>query len=112
MRPASDDPYAVLGVTPRATAAQLRQAYRALVRRHHPDLCPPGAGHDQTLEDVMHAYEVLGDPVRRADHDRRHTASAPPPRARAFSGRAARDGFIGTPPIQAGPIHWVPWPDE
>ncbi len=35
--PADDNPWAVLGVTPGADAATLRQAYHALVRKYHPD---------------------------------------------------------------------------
>jgi DnaJ like chaperone protein len=35
--PAQDDPWAILGVSPGADAAELRSAYHALVRQYHPD---------------------------------------------------------------------------
>jgi len=37
MARSASDPYAVLGVKPGASAAEIKAAYRALVKRHHPD---------------------------------------------------------------------------
>ena len=37
------DPYAVLGVAPEADAGAIREAYRRLAKRHHPDLNPGDA---------------------------------------------------------------------
>jgi curved DNA-binding protein CbpA len=69
--PDHHDPYDVLGVSPTATAIEITRAYRRLVRRLHPDTRPerPGAGRE--LAEVLAAYELLGDPARRAEHDRR-----------------------------------------
>ncbi len=35
------DPFSVLGVSPTASAEQVRAAYRGLVKRHHPDVAAP-----------------------------------------------------------------------
>jgi curved DNA-binding protein CbpA len=76
------DPYAVLGVAPDATAAELDQAFRALVRRHHPDTRPgdaaTGAFDDRRLREVIAAYAVLRDPATRLAYDRGRRAERIP----------------------------------
>ncbi|MEB3104200.1 MAG: J domain-containing protein [Cyanobacteriota bacterium] len=80
------DPYQVLGVSPTASAAELKAAFRALVKQHHPD----AGGDPQRILELNAAWEVLGDAQRRADHDRRHPVAA----ARsAAAGRAARSAM-------------------
>jgi len=84
----SRDPYAVLGVAVTATAAEIKAAYRALVKQHHPD----AGGDDQMILALNAAWEVLGDGERRAAHDRQHAASARPGvRQTARAARAASD---------------------
>ena len=62
---AAADPYRVLGVSPAATAAEIKAAYRALVKQHHPD----AGGDDRTILALNAAWEVLGDADRRRRHD-------------------------------------------
>jgi len=69
------DPYEVLGVPPGATADEVRRAYLALARRHHPDAHAEGgpgprAAAERRMQEVNAAWAVLGDPTRRAAHDR------------------------------------------
>jgi len=59
------DPYAVLGVSPLATEAQIKAAYRALVKLHHPD----AGGDDQRILALNAAWEVLRDGPRRRRYD-------------------------------------------
>jgi molecular chaperone DnaJ len=61
------DPYRVLGVLPQASSAEIKAAYRALVKQHHPD----AGGDATTILALNAAWEVLGDPERRADFDQR-----------------------------------------
>jgi hypothetical protein len=70
------DLYAVLGVVASADAAALKSAHRAAVRRTHPD----AGGDPGEFQQIQHAFEVLSDPVRRADYDRalRQVPPAPP----------------------------------
>ena len=84
----SRDPYAVLGVASTASTAEIKAAYRALVKQHHPD----AGGDDQMILALNAAWEVLGDGERRAAHDRQHAASPPPSmRQTARAARAASD---------------------
>ncbi len=60
--------YRVLGVEPSATQSQVRDAYRVLARRLHPDVCDePDAA--ERFARVAEAYEVLGDASRRRAYD-------------------------------------------
>jgi molecular chaperone DnaJ len=65
------DHYAVLGVAPEADAAEIRAAYVRLMRLHHPDHRLGDAAAEEYARRLNAAYEVLGDPARRAAHDRR-----------------------------------------
>ena len=59
------DYYADLGVLPSATEAEIKAAYRTLVREHHPDR----QGDPIKFRAVAEAYEVLGDPVKRQAYE-------------------------------------------
>jgi molecular chaperone DnaJ len=61
--------YHTLNVTPTATQAEIRQAYRRLVKLFHPDSHLETANHEQIIE-INAAYEVLGDPEQRQSYDR------------------------------------------
>jgi molecular chaperone DnaJ len=68
--------YETLGISPAATQAEVKQAYRRLVKQFHPDKHPQTAGdqHDQMAR-INAAYEVLGDPQHRRHYDRQRTHS-------------------------------------
>ncbi len=78
--------YQVLGLDRHATDAQVRDAYRALAKRHHPDVSGTGSN-DAVFKAVALAYEVLSDPKSRAKYDAQldvddcASATAPPGRA-------------------------------
>ena len=64
----SFDPYRLLGVAPNATVEQVRQTYRKLARKFHPDINPdPGAA--EQFKEMGHAFAVLSDATKRALFD-------------------------------------------
>ncbi len=63
MRMPVADLYAVLGVSPAATMAELRRAYRLLALQHHPDRAGPASGH--RFAEIAEAYRMLSDPTAR-----------------------------------------------
>ena len=63
------DYYDVLGVPRTASAEEIQQAFRKLVRRHHPDINKdPGA--EERFKEINDAYSVLSDPKTRQRYDR------------------------------------------
>jgi molecular chaperone DnaJ len=96
----SPDPYQVLGVNPQASHGEIKAAYRALVKQHHPD----AGGDAAAMLAVNAAWEVLGDrqqrhrldQVRRREAPRRDSsgagkASAAAPAPSATRAAAASD---------------------
>lgn len=61
------DPYATLHVTPDADEAVITAAYRALARRHHPDLA--GEAATAAMAALNQAWELIGKPEARAAYD-------------------------------------------
>lgn len=64
------DHYQTLGVHPSASAQEIRAAYLALIKRHHPDAQQHSKGQeDARVRELNVAYAALRDPAKRAEHD-------------------------------------------
>ena len=63
------DLYAALGVARDATPEVIRKAYRALAKKHHPDLNPGDAAAEATFKDIQRANEILSNPEKRRQYD-------------------------------------------
>jgi curved DNA-binding protein len=63
------DYYEILGVKRDATEDQIRQAFRKLARKHHPDLNPGDKGAEERFKELNEANEVLSDPEKRKRYD-------------------------------------------
>ncbi|MGD0197548.1 MAG: molecular chaperone DnaJ [Solirubrobacteraceae bacterium] len=67
---ATKDPYSVLGVDRKASAAEIKKAYRKLARQYHPDRNPGDAKAEARFKEIGEANDLLSDPEKRAAHDR------------------------------------------
>ncbi len=69
-RPMSSDPYAALGLTKAATAAEIKKAYRRIAKESHPDLNPGDSTAEARFKAASAAYDLLKDPDTRARFDK------------------------------------------
>ena len=67
---AKQDYYELLGVSKSADDAELKKAYRRLAMKYHPDRNPGDTAAEEKFKDAKEAFEVLGDPQKRAAYDR------------------------------------------
>ena len=63
------DYYKILGVDQKATEKEIKNAYRKLARKHHPDLHPNDKDAKAKFQQINEANEVLSDPVKRKKYD-------------------------------------------
>lgn len=64
------DPYITLGVKKDATQDEIQKAYRRLAKKLHPDLNPGNKTAEEKFKEISAAYDLLGDPEKRARFDR------------------------------------------
>ncbi len=64
------DYYQVLGIPKTATEKEIKDAYRKLARKHHPDLNPNDAEANKKFQQLNEANEVLSDPEKRKKYDK------------------------------------------
>jgi curved DNA-binding protein CbpA len=119
------DPYEALGLGTDASTADISRAYRRLARALHPDSRPGDASAADRFRVVSAAYELLSDPVRRTDWDRRHLRQATSlgrPLGRSVASQGSAGPWIwplsptkASPPhpaLWAGPVRVEPTPGE
>ena len=66
---AGKDYYSVLGVGRSATEKEIKQAYRRLARKYHPDVNPGDKSAEAKFKEINEAHEVLSDPEKRKKYD-------------------------------------------
>ncbi len=67
---AAKDFYGILGVGKKATADEIKAAYRKLARKYHPDLNPGDKTSEEKFKEINEAYAVLSDPKKKEQYDR------------------------------------------
>ena len=63
------DYYATLGVPKTASEKEVKQAFRKLARKYHPDVNPGDKSAETRFKEINEAYEVVGDPDKRKKYD-------------------------------------------
>ncbi len=66
---AGKDYYSILGVNHNASEREIRQAYRRLARKYHPDVNPGDKLAEAKFKEINEAYEVLSDKEKRHKYD-------------------------------------------
>ncbi|MGB5926076.1 MAG: DnaJ C-terminal domain-containing protein [Dehalococcoidia bacterium] len=66
---ANKDYYQILGVSRNASEKEIKQAYRRLARKHHPDLNPGDKSAEARFKEINAAHEVLSNPEKRKKYD-------------------------------------------
>ena len=87
------DPYQVLGVSKTASDAEIKKAFRALAKKHHPDTHPGDENAKKRFQEISAAYDIVGDKDKRAKFDAGEIDESGNPRG--FDPRAG--GFRGNP---------------
>jgi DnaJ-class molecular chaperone len=88
------NPYDVLGVPKTASEAEIKKAFRALAKKHHPDTHAGDAGAKKRFQEISAAYDIAGDKEKRGKFDRGEIDESGNPRG--FDPRAGA-GFEGHP---------------
>src|SRR5512136_762039 len=67
---AGKDFYELLGLNKNASEKDIKQAYRRLARKYHPDVNPGDKSAEAKFKEMNAAYEVLSDKDKRAKYDK------------------------------------------
>jgi curved DNA-binding protein CbpA len=104
------DLYQLLGVPRGASREEIAREWRRRARAEHPDSQPGDAAAPGRFRALAGAWQVLGDPARRAAYDRALGHDQPAPAAAAPAARAQRPAWRPSmmaapgPPLRAGPV--------
>ncbi len=110
------DPYSILGVDPAATAAEIKERFRFLSHAYHPDKFATIAQRkaaEQEFKRINEAYQVLSDPIERANYDRQRTRARTEPDAASTPSpppappRSPRDSTIRSKVPEIGNKHLI-----
>jgi molecular chaperone DnaJ len=80
------DLYEVLGVSRKASADEIKKAYRDLARKYHPDRNPDDPKAEERFKEVGAAYDTLSDPEKRKQYDSGGMFGGIPGGGRGFPG--------------------------
>ncbi len=90
---AKRDYYEILGVARNASDAEIKKAFKRMAMKYHPDRNPDDKEAESKFKDAREAYDVLGDPQKRAAYDQFGHAGVEAGGFGAGAGAAGAGGF-------------------
>lgn len=90
------DYYSILGVSDRATAKEIKEAYRRMAFEHHPDRNRDNPAAAEAMKRVNEAYAVLSNPSQRREYDALRLQFGAAAQSRYRSGRTEQEIFSGS----------------
>lgn len=97
--------YEILEVSPNASPAVIKAAFKSLMQRYHPDRNPGDVHIAEHASQVVQAYEVLSDPAKRAAYD---LTLSQQPAAPQVASREARYA-VAPEEDKHRTIYWIVW---
>src|ERR1051326_5373985 len=97
------DPYEVLGVNRKASAAEIKSAYRKLAKKLHPDANKNDPKAASRFAELNAAHEIIGDDDKRKAFDRGEIDAEGKPRFQGFEGFGAEVGVRVRNPARGSP---------
>jgi len=105
------DYYEVLGLSREAIDLEIKVQYRALALKYHPDRNPSDKIAEEKFKEVSEAYEVLGNPIRRAQYDLYGYREEKPVFEHLFNGKLSfievPEGLYHRPNLTIGYDIWI-----
>jgi DnaJ-class molecular chaperone len=106
------DPYSVLGVSKSTSAADIKNAYRKLAKKLHPDANKSDPKAASRFSELNAAYEIVGDDDKRKAFDRGEIDAEGKPRFQGFEGAGQHGGPGGPFGGQEGGFETFTWGPE
>nr|CDJ86209.1 Heat shock protein DnaJ domain containing protein [Haemonchus contortus] len=88
------DPYATLGISRKATAKEIKRAYKQLAKEWHPDKNTAPEAQERFVA-ISRAYELLSDPLRKERYDKFGAVDETPQSGPQFHGFGGFEHFFG-----------------
>lgn len=101
---ASKDFYQILGISEKASAEEVKKAYRKLAKQYHPDANPNKPEASEMFKQVSEAHSVLSDPDKRKKYDTMRRLGAFDPMQQRPPRGPGRGGPQGGAPDDTGPV--------